>query len=280
MELLPLFFGLIAMLGYGLSNAMAQVPSKELGADRTLFYRGVVILCSFFLLLPFFSWTWSLSWIALALGIGVIGYIPTFFYYRALAFSPVGLVAPIGGSFVIFTTLFASLFFGEVIKPLQWAAVGVILGGIFLLTMDPRKLSVQDLFSKGVLYAAIACFFWGVVFTLWKFPVAALGFFMTSVFVELTTCSIGGLLSRKNGRWLPPRHLWLPLFGIGVLGGMGTLAYNAGISSGSLSIVAAITATSPLASMLYGRFVLHENMSGLQYLGILIAVSGMVLLAL
>ena len=48
-----ILFGFLAMLGYGLSNAIAKVPAKKLGPRNTIFFRGVfisLILLSVFLL--------------------------------------------------------------------------------------------------------------------------------------------------------------------------------------------------------------------------------------
>ncbi|MCK5283329.1 MAG: hypothetical protein KAK00_08035, partial [Nanoarchaeota archaeon] len=81
---LGVIFGLIAMLGFGLANAISQVPAKALGSRKTVFLRGIFvsillcILCLFFL----DKINFSMKYIMIAFGISLIGYIPLATFYN------------------------------------------------------------------------------------------------------------------------------------------------------------------------------------------------------
>ena len=104
-----ILFGFIAMLGFGLGNAIAKVPIQKIGSEKTIFYRNVIISILLFLILIFFGQdaVFSTKYILLAFLIAGIGYIPLLFFYKALNLGKVGVVSPVANSSAIFTVLFS-----------------------------------------------------------------------------------------------------------------------------------------------------------------------------
>lgn len=107
-----IIFGIIAMLGYGLSNAISQIPSKQLGSRKTIFYRNIFISIFLFIILIAFlkDATFSIKYIFITFVISLISYIPLLTFYKALKFGKVGIIVPIASSSVIFTVLFSIIF--------------------------------------------------------------------------------------------------------------------------------------------------------------------------
>jgi drug/metabolite transporter (DMT)-like permease len=65
---------------------------------------------------------------------------------------------------------------------------------------------------------------------------------------------------------------------VAVAGIIGALAYASAITSGSLAVIVPIASLSPVVTVLLGWLVLHERISRLQLVGVLLAMVGVVLL--
>ncbi|MCC7569872.1 DMT family transporter [Candidatus Micrarchaeota archaeon] len=282
---LGILFGIIAMFGYGLSNAMSQPPSKKLGAEKTIFFRNVFISAFLLILVLFFirESIFSIEYIIIALGISLIGFIPLLTFLKALKVGKVGIISPISNSSVIFTIILSILFFGETLSIEQGISIGVILLGIVLVSLDFKDLKQSKLFqmSSGVPYALITCLLWGVVFFLFKIPVNVLGPILTSFIIEFGIMLHGGLyiLVSKIKFEVPDKKMLVHIGLIGFFGMLGTLFFNLGISTANVSIVAALTFANPLVASIYAKIFYKEELSSQQYLAILLIVLGVVALS-
>ena len=279
-----ILFGIIAMLGYGLSNAISQVPSKLIGARKTAFYRNVFISILLFAVLLAFPQdiTLSLKYIIITLLISLMGYIPLISFYKALNAGKVGIIAPIASSSVIFTVLFSIIFFGEVLSIEQVISIVLIILGIILISLNFKDLKNSHLFkiSSGVPYALLTCFLWGLVFFLFKIPVNILGPILTSFIIEFGIMIYAGihLLISRTGFSLSNKKILGYIFLVAFFGAFGTLFFNLGIKSQNVSIVAALTFANPVVATVYGRLVYKEKLHIQQYFAILLIISGIILI--
>ncbi|MBT4209629.1 MAG: DMT family transporter [Candidatus Komeilibacteria bacterium] len=280
-----ILFGFIAMLGFGLGNAIAKVPIQKIGSEKTIFYRNVIISILLFLILIFFGQdaVFSTKYILLAFLIAGIGYIPLLFFYKALNLGKVGVVSPVANSSAIFTVLFSIIFFYETISIDQGLAIAIIILGIILISLNPKDLKNSQILkiSSGVPYALITSVLWGLVFFLWKIPVNVLGPILTVLIIEFGTmlCSATHIYVTKKDFRLPNKRILKYLFFISLGGAIGGLFFNMGIQRANVSIVSPIAAAAPLVATLYGKFVFKEKISKLQYLAIFIIIIGVVLVS-
>jgi len=173
-NLTGIFFGFIAMLGFGLSNAIAKKPIKKIGSEKTIFYRNIVISILLFLILLFFgnSSVFSIKYILIALGIAVVGYVPLLLFYKALNLGKVGIISPVANSSIIFTILFSIIFFHESITFGQGIAIVLIILGIIFISLNINDLKKSNILkvSSGIPYALITAILWGLVFFYGRFP--------------------------------------------------------------------------------------------------------------
>ena len=281
-----IIFGLIAMLGYGLGNALTQVPVREIGERRTAFFRNSIISLMLFVILVAYlpESNFSLEYIAIAFVISFIGFIPMISFYKALKLGKVGVVAPIGSSSVVFTILLSIIFFGEVLSAAQIISMAAIVAGILLISVNFRDLRGSDIFrlSSGVPYAIVACILWGLVYFLFKIPVSVLGPILTSFIIEFGVLISSWISLKMAGAEIgkPDPRMWRYIFAIAILMAMGTLFYNIGVKSYDVSIISAITFSSPIVSTLYARFAYKERISALQWFAVMLILAGIVLLAI
>jgi drug/metabolite transporter (DMT)-like permease len=290
---LAIIFGIIAMLGYGLGNAISKKAAVRLSPQKTIFYStfvsaailAVVLLHEIFCKhSPGISTKQPGLYILLAILISIFGYIPPMFFYKALKTGKVGIITPVANSGFIFTVILALIFLGDRMNALQFAAIVVVFAGIILVSLEPNGLKLKDIFrlANGVHYAIIACLLWGITFFLFKITTAALGAITNAFIIEATVAAAAAahMLFSKESFRLPEKSLRPSLFFIGLFIAIGTLFYNLGISQDNVSIVAAFVAAGPAVTIVYGRFVFRERLTCLQYLGALVTLAGIIALSL
>ena len=94
---LAILFGLISMLGYGLSNGLTKGPLLKIGNIKTVFYRGIfaniLLLITTLFYLPKINF--SLNHILIAFLISTIAYLSIIAFYKALKIGKIGLVSPV-----------------------------------------------------------------------------------------------------------------------------------------------------------------------------------------
>jgi drug/metabolite transporter (DMT)-like permease len=282
---LGILFGLFAMLGYGLSNGIAKVPTKKIGPRNTIFLRGIFI--SLILLSVFFLFSQqvylSTTYILIAFSISAIAYIGFNIFYHALKIGEVGIVSPIANSSVFITVLLSIVFFEESIPLIQIFFIFFIIIGIGIISINLRNISKSNLFkiSSGIPYALITCLLWGLVFFLYKIPVNVLGPILTSFIIESGMMLFSGIdikISRKVFT-LPNRKNLIQIFFVALFGGAGTLFFSSGISVSNVSIVAPLTFANPLISTLYGKFIYKEKLNIIQYFAIFLILIGIILIS-
>ncbi len=283
---LGIIFGLIAMIGFGISNGMSQKIVKKEGIVRTAMFRNIFIVILLFpvllYFLPFFNI--SIQFIVIALLIGVIGYVPLVTFYKAIERGKVGVIIPISDSSFLVTILLSVVFFGEILSLANNLSILLIIAGIILLSVDFRDFSGSGLFSmsSGIPVAVLTCFLWGLVFFLLKIPVNVVGPVISSFLLELGVLLGSGINMKISGisRHLPGRRILSEIFLIALLGATGSLFYNLGISVSDVSVVVALAFSSPFIATLYGKIVYKEKLRIIQYLAIVFILVGIVSISL
>ncbi len=283
---LGIVFGLVAMMGLGLCNGISQEIVRKIGVSRSVFFRNLFIVL---MLIPFAACFLPSAppdplFVLIALAIGLIGYLPLAFFSKAINLGKIGTITPISNSPFIITILLSVVFFGEILSLLNILSLALIIVGIILISVDFRDLKNSDIFriSSGIPFAFVAFFLWGIVFFLLKIPVNVIGPIITSLLLEsgvLAGSKINMIISRKG--WdLPERRTLFKIFLMSLTGFLGSLFYNLGISVMEVSIVVALTFSNPLVSVLYGKFVYGEKLGVLQYVAIIMIITGIVSISL
>ena len=282
---LGIVFGLLAMLGYGLSTAVAQVPLKSTEILRVVFFRGIFSSSMLFLgvLLFWGEYVFSPVYVLLALAISFVGYAGLISFYKALKVGDIGVVTPIANSSVVFTVLLSVLFFAESLGPVQVFSIGLIVCGIVLISVDFGDLRNSSVFDKssGVVYALITCLLWGCAFFLFKIPVTLLGPILSSFVIETGNMIYSGIGLKFSGKGFgfPSGKNMKYIFFVALFGALGTLAFNYGVGATDVSIVAALTFANPVVSAVYARVVYKEKLGGLRYFAMGLILLGIVLIS-
>lgn len=285
---LGILFGVMAMVGYGLSDAWAKRPSQRIGAETTLVYRNL-FLC-FILGIGFAGLVLTKRitvnipayYLFFTVGISILSYVGIAALFSGIAKGKISIIMPVSQTYAVITILLAIVFYRE---PLTWLRVLfflLVLGGMVLLLVNFSKRHTHILREKGIRLAFVTVVTWGIAMFLLKIPSLAIGPIPTVLILELTVlcCALFHTLVIARKRLAVPASLLGRLACIGIFGGIASTSYLLGMQQAGVSIVVALSGSSPLVSVLYGRFWHGERLRALQYAGIAAILAGIVLLTI
>lgn len=290
---MAVLFGLAAALGWGATDFCARVAGMRLGVSRSMLFAQIPA----FLLLT--AWIgaggaaigvpdgpdWHAApWTAWAAGLlaAQINLAATYALFRGLTTGLVGVVSPIASSYGVATALLAALS-GAAPGALAWAGIGTTVAGVALAAMPARSppavtaVTVAPL-GRGVVWALLAAAGFGLGFWLQgAFAVPTLGAVLP---VWLYYASgLPTLLVMTRGAWhLPARAHWPALAGGATSGVAAYVAFCAGLATGAIAIVTVLSSLASAVSVLLARAFLGERLSRVQWGGVALILTGLVVL--
>ena len=221
------------------------------------------------------AWHGSTAWVVWAVVAGVVGAVGLVCFYTALGCGTMGVVSPIVALGVIVPVLLG-ISHGE--TPGTVVLMGFVLALLGVVTASGPELEGRA-GTRPVLLAAVAgaCFGAALVFiergaqtnalmTLTGMRVTSVGLFLLAALVLRTT---GGLRPRDLG----------PLAVVGVADVGANLLFAIATQRGLLSVTAVLGSLYPVVTVLLARLVLQERLSLVQQVGVVAALTGVVLLS-
>ncbi|HZC75825.1 MAG TPA: DMT family transporter [Gaiellaceae bacterium] len=216
----------------------------------------------------------EVAWSALSAVLGTVG---LFAFYRGMAAGAISVVAPIAALAAGIPVLWGVLVSGDHIGGLQ--AVGFIaaVGGSVAASLELRPERRQV--AAGVGWAALAMLAFGAYYV--PMHAASTQDWLWPAFLFRCT-SVTLVWSFVLARQLRPAGLrthWPGLAAVGVLDtGGNTLFAAASSTHGLLSIVSVLASLYPVVTVLLARLVLGERVQRTQDAGVLVALTGVVLI--
>lgn len=219
------------------------------------------------------DWELGPFWIG-GMAAGFTGLIGLVAFYSALASGTMGVVSPIASLGVI-VPLSYGLVRGEQPTSLQW--MGILTAIIGVMAASGPELT-GDVSARPLLLAAVAAAMFGI----------ALGFMadgaqsnptMTIVAMRLAQVAVGVVMFikwRGFGGLTTGDIPMLALIGLCDVGANVLYAVAAGM--GPISIVAVLGSLPPLATAALSAVFLKERLTGIQYVGVALAMLGVVML--
>jgi len=275
----------LASLLYGSADFCGGLASRRGHALAVTYLAGFSALVVLFIGLPLSPGVTRLSDVGWAIAGGVFGAIGAMLAYRALAIGPMSVASPIFSITALALPVMVGILLGE--RPAWIAVVGLALSppAIVMLAQGAHASNAASMeHSRHIRGAVIRSLIAGVV----------LGFFL--VFLgriqegaslwPLVTARVAGilclaavLLARREAL-LPARPDRAMSLVTGVLDSLANLAFVAAVPRGSLSLVAALVALAPAASVLLARVFLDERWSPMQVAGLALALGAGVCISL
>ncbi len=207
---------------------------------------------------------------------GITGGVGLAALYRALAMGAMGIVSAVSGVGGVLIPLGVGvLLFGNTVQPLQLLGVGCALAAIAAASGATTRGVSRD----AVLLAAVAALGFGLWFVFMDQAPEGGKLWALVVGRGTATLLIGGAVVLRSER--TGLRTVLPLIGIAGLAdvaanGMVVLAF----ATVPVGIVAALSGTYPLATMLLARTILREALPRLGLLAVVLGVAGIMLISL
>jgi drug/metabolite transporter (DMT)-like permease len=279
-------YGLVAAVGWGLSDFFGAVVGRKIGSLATVLvaqtfsalFVTVVLLGGdhdLGALGPY------LGWIVLN---GVVSATAYASHYRALELGPVAVVSPIGACYALVGVALSMIVLGE--RPSGLALLGgaVTVGGVMLTSTDLRALRAGTHgMPPGLPWAVVAAVTFGIGGFLLAYLAKELGW-VTGLWSS-RVAQLGGfvVLAAVAGRDVPSQLRAAPAMIVGAIGVgladlLGVVSYSIGNETESASILFVSSAVFPLLAVALSVAFLHERPVPNQYVGVALTVVGLALL--
>jgi uncharacterized membrane protein len=279
-------FGLIAAIGWGLTDFFAAMAGRRVGSIATVvlgqamswtFITGVLVI-SGTSVQPLRAIIW------LVLLNGVFTASSYFTHFRALELGPVAVVSPIGAAYAVVGVALAIIFLHERPSALELIGAGVTIGGVMLVSTDLRALRAGIKgHAPGLPWALVSMVGFGVAAFLLATVSRDAGWVagMWGSRMGQLVCYLPLVLLRPKelGRFRGAGGAAIALaMAAGFADILGVAVYSYGTQKGSVSLVLAASAVFPLIAVALSYVYLKERLVPNQYLGILLVVAGLILL--
>ena len=153
------------MFGWGIYDFLGGVYSKEIGPFKSLFWSQLAGLISVLLLI--FAFTLNLNvtiLVSILLPIAAIFYSAGYLlFFKGFEIGNVSIVAATMNLWAVFTMLFAFIFMGQRLSPMQTLGVVMIISGVTLASLNWNDIKNNRFkLSLGVKETVMGAFFFGV----------------------------------------------------------------------------------------------------------------------
>lgn len=263
---------LASALSFGISDISGAVASRRTSALMVTLgmqVSGFLVIVPALVLLPGVPSTRALLLGALA---GVLGNLGLVLYLRSMAVGPVGVISPVsalvGASVPV---AWGVALGGESLGAGQ--SIGVVAGlvAVVLVAWSPGA-SLRAYGSRGPLVALVAGALFGLFFVALDATPADSGLWpLIGSRVAGTTMIL--LLLVRVRRPRPPRAVWRLVVLAGVTDMLANLLFLLATRSGLLSLVSLLASLYPVVALVLARFLLAERLTGLQAVGVALALA-------
>lgn len=199
-------------------------------------------------------------------------------YFESIVAGPITIVGTLSAAYPALTVLFARVFLAEVLNPIQYVGVLLVIVGCIGLSYAPADANAKITNKRWIPLALGALVLWGMAQTIVKFSYG----FPQSSEVNLALCNtIGGILTLGTYGLLRGRggvhsisewgKSFLPM---GMMAGA-DLAVIIATRTGPVSIVTPLTGAYPVVTLIFASFILKEKITRFQWMCVGLILLGM-----
>ena len=272
-------------MSWGVGDFLGRQSSVRIGSFRTAFYvhfTGLALPTVIFAAQAALQGVDGPADLGTAAWLGpAVGFISTaayLVYYRGLAIGKVSVVTAVASAWLAVSVLLAWLLLGEVIALPQWGLIGAITCGILMLS---ARSTMRGSGPTGFWYGVGAMLTIGVAAALLKplslatTPILAI---LVSKVSTIALLLVVARVQRAPVSW-PGKGSRGIVAAAGLLDSFAFIAYAIGVSTGSVFIVAPISAAHPIVTMSLAWLFLHERPARFQALGIAMTMASVLALS-
>lgn len=277
-----LTLGLIAALCWGLHDITIRYLSRSapmMGCLLSVLLIGAVFQGAAILVFGGRSVPTEALWLAIAAGIAFL--LANVGLYYSFARGPVRLVTPIIACFSVISVGIA-IFEGASLTMGHAIAIGILMLGIAIVGFaTPEDSETFPSMGPTIAFATLAAFGFAGTFKLGQLAAQASGDLEATLISRLTAFAVlGAVLLPRSKQISPGRRAMLPLIAMGLLDSVAIFSVISAAPLPNPEYAAVATSTFGLLTIVLAWGLLKEAMSRRQWLGCLLAFSGIAYLAL
>ena len=282
--MLTVVLGLSGALIYGASDFFGGLAAKRAPALRVTLVAFVAALVAVVAVLPFSGSVWSASAVGYGLAAGVAGAGALFLLYACLSIGPMSILSPLTALVSAIVPVGVGLLLGERLGVAGWVAIAVALVAVALVGIQPGAASARPSVLALLMAVGSGILIGMHLILLHRTPPES---GMVPLVVDIssgalvTALVMGSLaLTRRTATPRVPVRVGLGL-GIwcGLTQGVANLLILSGLHLGDLTVMAVLNALYPAGTIVLAAVVLRERITGLQGVGLALAIAAAALFA-
>jgi uncharacterized membrane protein len=275
--LTPLLLALGASVAWGVSDFVGPLVSRTLGSLRVLFWAQIGGLAAIGLAVAIRGEGprgWSVLFAILASLGGMLG---LFAYYRGMIVGAMSVVAPIAGVSAIVPVVFG-IATGDHPSAPQIGGVACALAGVGLASIEQHEGSRR--LATGVGLAHLADLGFGFYFP-WMHAAGKVDVWWASLVFRTTALVLmAGVVAAKRPPTLRLRPKELAIVcAVGIGDTLGNALFAASSGHGLVSLTAVLASLYPIVTVLLAAAVLRESVAPMQRAGIVLTLTGVILIS-
>jgi drug/metabolite transporter (DMT)-like permease len=214
--------------------------------------------------------------VLLAILASIGGMLGLFAYYRGMEIGVMSVVAPIAGVSAVIPVVFG-IATGDSPSPAQIAGIACALVGVGLASIEHRAGSPR--IAAGVGLALLAALGFGFYFP-WMHAAGKVDFWWASLVFRTTALLIvaAAVAAQRPALRLGRRDLAI-VVAVGIGDTIGNVLFAASAGQGLVSLTAVLASLYPVVTVLLAAAVLHERVAPMQRAGIVLTLTGVVLIS-
>ncbi|WP_243701410.1 MULTISPECIES: DMT family transporter [Sodalis] len=278
--MMAILMGLLSALCWGGTDFLAGSAARKIGVYKSLFFSQIfgLLLLSIIVLCSYKPVSASVASLSICIAASLCNLAAMVFLLKALSIGKAAVVAPIASLYGAITTLL-SLFSGNSLSSLTlFSLILCVLGAC--LTSIPKSGDGKRETPASIIFAFLSAVLFGAGFWLQgEFAVHAFGV-INALWIYYCTAVILLFiyLSVKRDFAAPPVSLLSLLFSISFFSLVGFFSLAYGAKSGHVAIVTVLSSLASGVTALLGFFIRGERLSRLQGVGLVVIITGVMLL--
>ena len=275
---MAVLLALLAATVYGAADFFGGIASRKTAPAAVVLISqlaGAVVLGGSWFFLPGHFYVADVGW---GIAAGFAGSIAIATLYGALAVGRMGVVSPITAVIGASVPVAAGYLFGE--RPALLAIVGVILAFVAVALVsaneETRRISLRE---PGVTLAIVSGLAIGALFVLLGHGHGDAGLARLAITraTSITILVIYAMVRRESLR--PAKGSFRTILVAGAFDMAANVLYVASTRYGLLAIVSVLTSLYPASTVFLARIFLDERLTRAQWVGVAVAATGVVLIA-
>lgn len=279
--------GIGGMIGWGIYDFLGGVYSKQIGPFKSIFWSQLAGTISVFALLFVFTTRFDIPFfILLLIPVAAIVYsVGYLFFFRGFEIGNVSIVAATMNLWAVFTMLFAFIFMGQRLTPVQSLGVFMIISGVTLAALNWNEIKQHNFkLSLGVKETVIGAFFFGVFWNISEIISEEIGWLPTTLLVKIGIIVFLLLFSFLRKRELSlattSAKTILMVLLMGCIEAAAVAGVNYGLTIGDAILITPISSALSIVTITLAILFLKDRVTKLQAAGMLTAVAGIIVTGL